>query len=520
MTLSAPRGLGRTKRMVVLLVLLVALGCFLRFYRLTEQSLWYDEGVSLEFSEGGSAGEVIDKLRSTQTSERYQPLYFVLLHSWRGLFGSSEGSLKSLSAILGALALIVFASVARTFLNERARVAAVGFMALSSFAVYYSQEVRPYSLLLFLCVLYWFLIGRLVLSETPVQTRRLLLPVALTSCLGGLSSLFFSLHLASVGAAWIVTPGRRSRDWSFWIVSGLALIPSLLFFAYAGSNGGEDGAIVSRTDNSLLANAAFSIYGLLVGVTYGPTVGELRLGSWGSALRQSWPSLLALVLVCGGIVYSILIGFKSPPTSNSSKDRQSFANLLTTIGLGFIALFSFAFVTKLNWLPRHSTFLLPPLALVLGHVFAPRTERAALWQRIGAWSVMGLLILNALSLKHYYFDCAHRRGDYRAVADYLREQQPKPIVLFLGSPRLLDYYDAPSLLDIRWKGSPEKLQLIDGYTAQASQFLVVINREDLFTGGLQRIEDLLEPISNLESTSEFPAFRIGLFLRKSPEEDL
>jgi len=506
--------------MMALLVILVAFGCFLRFYRLTEQSLWYDEGVSLEFSEGSSAGEVIDKLSSTQTSERYQPLYFVLLHSWRGLFGSSEGALKSFSAILGVLALIVFAFVARTFLDERARVAAVGFMALSSFAVYYSQEVRPYSLLLFLCVLHWFLIGRLFLSETPAQTRRLLLPAALTSCLGGLSSLFFSLHLASVGAAWFLTRGRRSRDWSFWIVSGLALIPSLLLFAFAGSNGGEDSAIVSRTDKSLLANAAFSLYGLLVGVTYGPPVDALRLGSWGIALRQSWPSLLALVLVCGGIVYSILIGFKSPPTSDGSKDRQSFAYLLTTFGLGFVALFSFAFVTKLNWLPRHSTFLLPPLALVLGHVFAPRTERAALWQRIGAWSVIGLLVLNVWSLKHYYYESAHRRGDYRAVAEFLRDKQAMPIVLFLGSPRLLDYYEAPSLLDIRWKDNPEKLQLIDRYTAQASQFLVVINREDLLPGGLRRIEDLLEPISSLESTRELPAFRMALFSRRSPEEDL
>lgn len=505
---------------MALLVILVAFGCFLRFYRLTEQSLWYDEGVSLEFSEGSSAGEVIDKLSSTQTSERYQPLYFVLLHSWRGLFGSSEGSLKSFSATLGVLALIVFAFVARTFLDERARVAAVGFMALSSFAVYYSQEVRPYSLLLFLCVLHWFLIGRLFLSETPAQTRRLLLPAALTSCLGGLSSLFFSLHLASVGAAWFLTRGRQSREWSFWIVSGLALIPSLLFFAFAGSNGGEDSAIVSRTDNSILANAAFSLYGLLVGVTYGPPVDALRLGSWATALRLSWPSLLVFVLVCVGILCSAVVGLGMATNGDSSRGCRRFRYLLASFGFGLASLLIFALATRLNWLPRHSTFLLPPLGLALGCVFVSKSDVPAVWQKIGSWSVIGLLVLNVWSLEHYYFDSAHRRGDYRAAAEFLRDKQAMPIVLFLGSPRLLDYYEAPSLLDIRWKDNPEKLQLIDGYTAQASQFLVVINREDLLPGGLRRIEDLLEPISSLESTREFPAFRIALFSRRSAEEDL
>jgi len=512
--------LDRTKKAAVVLVLLVAAGCFLRFFRLTEQSLWYDEGVSLEFSEGGSASEVLDSLEETQTSERYQPLYFVLLYLWRGLFGSSEITLKSFSAILGALALVVFAFVARTVLDERARAAAVGFMALSSFAVYYSQEVRPYSLLLLLCVVHWLLIGRLFRAETPAQRKTLLVPTALASCLGGLSSLFFTLHLASAGAAWFLTRGRRPREWSFWIVSGLALIPSLLFFAFAGSNGGEDTAIVSRTDKSILANAAFSIYGLLVGVTYGPPIDALRLGSWGTALRQAWPGLALLVLVCTGIFATAWAAFKVSSNSHSHKGQRPYRFLLLALGLGFASLFLFAFVTRLNWLPRHSTFLLPPLALVLGLVFALSTERALLWQKAGAWSVMGLLVLNVLSLEHYFFDEKHRRGDYRAVAEFLRDQQPMPIVLLLGSPRLLDYYETPSLLDVRWKQDPERLRLVDDYTEGANRFLVVINREDLLQGGLQRIEDLLEPIAGLEGTSELPAFRIAVFSRTSSEVDL
>ena len=129
--------------------------------------------------------------------------------------------------------------------------------------------------------------------------------------------------------------------------------------------------------------------------------------------------------------------------------------------------------------------------------------------------MIGLLILNAWSLNHYYFDSAHRRGDYRAVAELLRNQQPMPIILLLGSPRLLDYYEAPSFLDIRWKQDPEKVRLIDGYTEGSNGFLVVINREDLLPGGLQGVEHLLMPYSNLENTWELPAFRVAEFSKIS-----
>ncbi|MGB5573965.1 MAG: hypothetical protein WBO69_11335 [Thermoanaerobaculia bacterium] len=515
MTPTSVWNLDRTKKVAVVLVLLVAAGCFLRFFRLTEQSLWYDEGVTLEFSEGNSAGEITDKLGNTQSSERYQPLYFVLLYSWRGLFGSSEIALKAFSAILGALALIVFALGTRSFLDGTTRVVSVAFMAVSSFAIYYSQEARPYSLLLLLCVTHWYLIGRLFRSETPAQTRNLLVPAAFASCLGGLSSLFFSFHMASAGAAWLLVRGKRSREWSFWIVSGLALVPSLLFFALAGPNGGEDSAVVSRTDNSLLANAAFSLYGLLVGVTYGPPVDALRLGPWGEVLRQSWPSLLVFVLVCVGIFYSALVGFRMTSRDNRSQGSLDFRYLLASFGLGLVLLALFALATRLNWLPRHSTFLLPALGLALGCVFASRGDGPAAWQKIGRWSVIGLLVLNVLSLKHYYYDSAHRRGDYRAVAELLRNQQPMPIILLLGSPRLLDYYEAPSLLDVRWKQDPEKVRLIDGYTEGSNGFLVVINREDLLPGGLQGVEHLLMPLSKLENTWELPAFRVAEFSKIS-----
>src|SRR5512143_3128501 len=85
------------KNLFILLTIL-ALAAFLRFYLLDGQSFWNDEGNSARIAERslqliteGAAGDI------------HPPLYYYLLHFWRGVFGSSEFALRSLSAMLGVL---------------------------------------------------------------------------------------------------------------------------------------------------------------------------------------------------------------------------------------------------------------------------------------------------------------------------------------------------------------------------------------------------------------------------------
>ena len=60
-------------------------GIFLRFYDLTGQSLWYDEGVSLEFSDG-------DSLRLGRREARAQPAPVSATNRSTSSFSTSGGS--------------------------------------------------------------------------------------------------------------------------------------------------------------------------------------------------------------------------------------------------------------------------------------------------------------------------------------------------------------------------------------------------------------------------------------------
>ncbi len=72
-------------RNLIILLFILALAAFLRFYLLDGQSFWNDEGNSARIAERslqliteGAAGDI------------HPPLYYYLLHFWRGVFGSSE----------------------------------------------------------------------------------------------------------------------------------------------------------------------------------------------------------------------------------------------------------------------------------------------------------------------------------------------------------------------------------------------------------------------------------------------
>ncbi len=95
---------------------------------------------------------------------------------------------------------------------------------------------------------------------------------------------------------------------------------------------------------------------------------ELRLGAWGAALQQSWPSLLVFGIVCVGLVFSTVLALKVDTSNTADGNRPRFDYILKALGLGILVLLVFAYLTKLNWLPRHSTVLLPPLAMALGYL--------------------------------------------------------------------------------------------------------------------------------------------------------
>lgn len=160
---------------VVVLAALIALSGWIRLDRIDRESLTLDEywALYLATARGDQVfnipyGVIVPSppnvgyqnapawwhIWTGLDSTTHPPLYHLVLRAWVDLFGESDFATRTLSWCLGLAAIpVLFDAVRRAAGPSRALIAA-GIMAFAAAGTDFSQEVRPYALMIFLgCVL-------------------------------------------------------------------------------------------------------------------------------------------------------------------------------------------------------------------------------------------------------------------------------------------------------------------------------------------------------------------------------
>src|SRR4051812_33874364 len=86
-------------------------------------------------------------------TELTPPLYYVLAWPWAHVFGTDEAALRALSALVGTAVVPIAYLAGRELMTRAAGLVAAALVAFNPLLVWYSQEARPYSLLVLLCAL-------------------------------------------------------------------------------------------------------------------------------------------------------------------------------------------------------------------------------------------------------------------------------------------------------------------------------------------------------------------------------
>jgi hypothetical protein len=125
------------------LCLAVALAIWLRMRQMTFQDLWWDEGGSFYH-----AHTSIAELTTTKDFrlDPHPPVYYLLLHGWLALVGTSLTTGRMLSVIFGVLAVPLGFWVAWLVYGRVTAVISAFLIAINPALIFYSQEVRMYSL--------------------------------------------------------------------------------------------------------------------------------------------------------------------------------------------------------------------------------------------------------------------------------------------------------------------------------------------------------------------------------------
>jgi mannosyltransferase len=152
----------RKNSYVIILVSLIIIGSVLRFYHLGYNSLWQNEAFTLFTSSHSLAGiwEIVTNslpgvANFTPTGEFSPPLFYCMEHFMLG-FGRNEFVLRFMPALLGTLTIPVFYYIGREFADEDIGIVMAALVTISPFHVYYSQEARAYSAMLFFFSLAFF----------------------------------------------------------------------------------------------------------------------------------------------------------------------------------------------------------------------------------------------------------------------------------------------------------------------------------------------------------------------------
>lgn len=131
-------------RYLQLLLSLTLIGAILRFYNLGYNSLWLDEATTYNI-----AVKSIPDIWQVTTAGEFNPSLFYWTEHIMLLLGNSEVVLRFIPALLGVLTIPLIYLAGKEFMDRNTGIIAAAAFAFSPFLLYYSQEARAYSMMLF-----------------------------------------------------------------------------------------------------------------------------------------------------------------------------------------------------------------------------------------------------------------------------------------------------------------------------------------------------------------------------------
>ncbi|MBN1934997.1 MAG: glycosyltransferase family 39 protein [Anaerolineae bacterium] len=432
--------------MLPLVIILIAWA--LRLKGIDEQSIWYDEGLSILYAQS-SLG---DLLRGVSQSD-HPPLHPLLLHGWIKACGASVSSVRLLSAWWNVLAVAAICRLGKRLLSRASGEIAALLMAISPFAIWFSQETRGYTLALTLIVgaidaaLDFF--GRAFGLQPQNDAPRW--PAFIAYVLLAAAALYthfysgfvlLALNLA-LGLGWLmqrIRLGRRAAPHhTLALVRWLgAQTAALLLFA----------PWLPMVAAQLDVNATYW-HGA---VHWKEVVGQtLWAFSAGETLRGLWAQGAAWSMLGLAALGTLSLGWRR-------RDRSTAALLWLWMLTPTLILIAITF-NRPKFSPRYLLNALPAFLLLVAagmhwllrlarqHHFGPVS-----WVTWTLLTIPALIVFGATarSLENHYLDDTLYRPDMRGVVEYVQEHETdNNLIVLVGGytyPAFKYYYDGPSAI--------------------------------------------------------------------------
>jgi mannosyltransferase len=447
-----------TLNQIILLVILL-ISFAVRLYQLGADSLWYDEAVSAFL-----AGQSIFELIAHTSRDIHPPAYYLLLHFWAIVAGKSEFALAFFSLIFGVLLVALTYRVARYLANRSVATWAIWLTALSPYHLWYSQEVRMYTLgaVLGLAAVFFAIRGlrdshtlRNKFNPPPpsrstITANRFWLGYVVFATIGLYTLYYFAFLLIIINFLFLVyTLWPRLKRPVFFrllLANGLVLVAYLPWLPLAWRQATNPPVPAWRS-----------------AIDFWPTI----LESWSAlSLGQSvdpatvWPILLLiLILFILGLHHltktSINIFSQAnwlptsllprPPTPLLPRSLTPLLLFAYTFG-PLLLIYVLSLITPLYHVRYVFTYA-PAFYIILGAGISWLAFRTRLWVALTVMSV--LLGTFLFSVYQFHFNPRYRADDYRAAVRFIQTHwQPGDVILVNAGytyPAFIYYAEFPSI---------------------------------------------------------------------------
>ena len=366
------------------LIVLTILGFFLRFYNLGFNSLWLDEASTNTFA----VMSIPDIWKATAGGEFNPPLFYWIEHLMLTL-GNNEVVLRFVPALLGVLTIPLIYFAGKEFMDRNVGIIAAAAFAFSPFLIFYSQEARAYSMMLF------FVAFAMVFYFKALKTNEL----KDWALFGILSALAFWSHF-----------------YSFVIIASLILYA--LFLQIGNPQKNIQNLKMIALSIVLFVILCFPLILLAIQLfttrtSSAPTFGIQGLGIISETFRQlsgfsDIPMFLFLILFIIGVIQAFLI------------DKNKGIFLVTLTVLTFVI--SFILSYKMPMQPRYLIFF--NTVFFLGVAVSYKMFYSLINNRGVVYGFIALLVIvSAPTLMDYYK--GYSKEDWRGFSGQI-QQMTKP----------------------------------------------------------------------------------------------
>ncbi len=211
---------------------------------------------------------------------------------------SQEFFVRLPSMISGSLSVFMFYRIVHTMFGKQISAISTAVFAISPFHIWYSQEERPYAILLFLTLLSLFLLQKL--------TKNLYNPWLHIAFMISIVSSFYCniLSIASIGFVGlyiIISPLRHY--WNIWLLQacGIALLimPGLYRMMVISPTFSAN----AEQNFKPIAFLAYTIWAFSTGYSLGPTLEALHMPHRLGVVISYLPMILPIVFLFSGLFF-------------------------------------------------------------------------------------------------------------------------------------------------------------------------------------------------------------------------